>query len=132
MHTRGSTLDRVAGGLGCLSGLGFGAFGVIGTAHFARTGEVWHAMGFPAYGEGPFERVGVPTSVPLLAGFVTVCAAEVVVGCMLWSGVRGARALSVALIPLELTYWVGFALPYGPVLGVLRTAAVTVAARRAA
>lgn len=86
-------------------------------------------MGFPAYGEGPFERVGIPTSVPLLTGFVGVCAAEVVVGTMLWTGERGARRLAVGLLPLELAYWIGFALPYGPVLGLARTAAV-IASRR--
>ena len=124
--------ERVAGGLACLSGLGFGAFGVVGAVHFARRGQVWHVMGFPAYGEGPFERVGIPTSVPLLAGFVAVCAAEVAVGAMLVARAPGARRLSVALLPVELAYWVGFALPYGPVLGVLRTAAVAVSMRRPA
>jgi hypothetical protein len=117
-------MNHMAGALSCLLGLGFGGFAVVGMARFAERGEVWHVMGFPAYGEGPFERVGIPTSVPLLAGFVGVCAAEVVVGTMLWTGRRGAGRLSVGLLPLELAYWIGFALPYGPVLGVARTVAV--------
>jgi hypothetical protein len=122
-------MNRVASGLACVAGLGFGVVGVVGTVHFARYGEVWHFMGFPAYGQGPFERVGIPTSVPLLAGFVGVCAAEVVVGGMLWTHKPAARRFSVALLPLELVYWVGFALPYGPVLGALRTAAVVASVR---
>lgn len=121
---RVGALDRAAGGLSWVLGLGFGVFAVVGTAHYAQRGEVWHVMGFPAYGEGPFERVGIPTSVPLLTGFVGICAAEVVVGTMLWTGKRGARPLSVGLLPLELAYWIGFALPYGPVLGLARTVAV--------
>jgi hypothetical protein len=35
-------------------GLGFGIPGILGTLHFARTGEVWTFLGFPAYGGGPF------------------------------------------------------------------------------
>jgi hypothetical protein len=66
-----------------LLGLGFGIPAVAGTVHFARTGEVWMLLGFPTYGGGPFERMGLPTSIPLLVGFALVCLAEVAVGMML-------------------------------------------------
>jgi len=120
----GDRVSRVAGALAWATGLGFGPLGVYGTIHFAKHGEVWQFMGFPTYGDGPFERIGIPTSVPLLTGFVAVCAAELVVGSMLWASKPGTRRLSIGFLPLELAYWVGFALPVGPVLGVLRTAAV--------
>lgn len=55
------------------TGLGFGPLAVYGTVHFAEQGEVWHFMGLPTYSEGPFERIEIPTSVPLLTGFVVVC-----------------------------------------------------------
>ena len=32
--------------------------------------------------------------------------------------------LALALLPAEVTFWIGFALPLGPVLGVARTALV--------
>ena len=67
-------------------GLGFGLPGAYGTWHFARHGEVWKFPGFPTYGDGPFQRWGLPISVALLLGFVTVCAAQVVVGVLLSSG----------------------------------------------
>ncbi len=120
----GDRASRVAGVLAWATGLGFGPLGVYGTIHFAKHGEIWRFMGFPTYGDGPFERIGIPTSVTLLTGFVAVCAAEVVVGSMLWANKPGARRLSVGLLPLELAYWAGFALPGGLVLGVLRTTAV--------
>jgi hypothetical protein len=50
-------------------GLGFGLPAIVGARHFAETGEVWTFLGFPTYGGGPFERLGLPTSVPLLIGF---------------------------------------------------------------
>jgi hypothetical protein len=102
-------------------GLGFGVPAVFGTLHFAQTGEVWTFMGFPAYGGGPFDRLGLPTSVPLLLGFVLVCLAEVVVGVMLLLGVPRAATASYLLLPFEFVFWIGFALPFGPPLGIART-----------
>lgn len=101
-------------------GLGFGIPGVVGALHLARTGEVWTFLGFPTYGGGPLERWGVPTSVALVTGFVVVCVAEVVLGVMILADAPGTRALSIALLPFELVYWVGFALPVGPPLGLAR------------
>ncbi len=39
---------------------------------------------------------------------------------MVWRG-RG-RILSLALLPVELVFWIGFALPFGPGLGLGRVA----------
>ena len=105
-------------------GLGFGLPGAYGAWYFARHGEVWTFLGFPAYGDGPFVRWGLPTSVTLLLGFVLVCAAEVAVGVLLWRDDDPALWLALALLPVELAFWVGFALPFGPVLGLARTALV--------
>ena len=102
-------------------GLGFGLPAVFGTLHFAQTGEVWFLMGFPSYGGGPFERLGLPTSVPLLLGFVLVCLAEVAVGVMLLLGLPCASTFAYLLLPFEFAYWIGFALPFGPPLGIART-----------
>ena len=110
-----------AGVMSLLLGLGFGLPGVFGARHFARTGEIWTFMGFPTYGEGPFERIGLQTSVPLLIGFVLVCAAEVALGIMLVLDAPYAVALSHVLLPFELFFWIGFALPFGPVVGIPRT-----------
>lgn len=81
------------------------------------------ALPFPAYGGGPFERLGSrpPTSVPLLIGFALVCSAEVAVGVMLLLDVPHAAAVSCLLLPFDLVSWIGFALPFGPPLGIART-----------
>jgi hypothetical protein len=114
-------MTRAAAVLAWISGLGFGLPAVLGLRHFAQHHEVWTFMGFPAYGGGPFERWGIPTSVPLLAGFIAVCAAEIVVGVLLWFGRSIGLSLAIGLLPFELIYWIGFALPYGPILGAIRT-----------
>ena len=58
-----------------------------------------------------------------------MCAAEVVAGILLWKRRRAGLWLSLALLPLEAAYWIGFALPFGPLLGAGKTAAVVVAFR---
>lgn len=110
-----------AGSVSMLLGLGFGLPCVFAIRHFAQTGEVWTFMGFPTYGGGPFERIGVQTSTALLVGFLSVCVAEVALGVMLWAGTPYAPAVSYALLPFELVFWIGFALPFGPLLGIART-----------
>jgi hypothetical protein len=117
-------VNRAAGVCSLVLGLGFGLPGLYGAWYYARQGQVWTFLGFPTYGGGPFERWGFPTSVPLLLGFVAVCAAEVVVGVLLWGGSTIAPWLALALLPVELLFWIGFALPFGPLLGFARTALV--------
>ena len=69
----------------------------------------------------------VETTTPLLIAFVLVCSAELVVGWMLWRRKRAALAISLALLPLELAFWLGFALPVAIALGLARTALVLTA-----
>lgn len=120
-------MDLAAAVLAWISGLGFGIPGVIGLRYFAQHGEVWTFMGFPTYGGGPFENWGIPTSVLLTSGFIAVCAAEVVVGFLLWTGKTIGLWMALALLPFEFFYWIGFALPFGPIFGVIRTVLVIVA-----
>ncbi|MBD8871037.1 hypothetical protein [Nocardioides donggukensis] len=117
-------MTKAAGACSLVLGLGFGLPGVYAAWYYARQGEVWTFLGFPTYGEGPFERWGLETGVGLLLGFVAVCTAEVVVGLLLWSDVTTAPWLALALLPVELVFWIGFALPFGPLLGLARTVLV--------
>ncbi|WP_439938809.1 hypothetical protein ACS3YM_04130 [Nocardia sp. N13] len=121
------TVTRTAAVCSLVLGLGFGLPGVYGAWRLARHGEVWTFLGFPTYGGGPFEKGGLPTSAALIAGFVAVCAAEVACGVLLWRGASSGLWLALALLSVELVFWVGFALPFGPVLGLVRTALVVAA-----
>ncbi len=117
---------RAAGVLALVLGLGFGLPAVYATWYFVRHGEVWTLVDFTTYGGGLFEKIGLDTSVPLLLAFLLVCAAELVLGWWLWTGHPGNRAFAALLLPVELVFWVGFALPIGPVVGVVRTALVLI------
>lgn len=112
---------RTAALLTWVPAIGFGLPAVYGAWYLHDRGHVWTLIGFPAYGDGPFEAVGVRTTVPLLLAFALVGIAEGVVGWLLWKGRRTAPQLAVVLLPFEFVFWIGFALPFGPVLGVART-----------
>lgn len=122
---------RMAAVLAWLPGLGFGIPGVYAVRYFAEWHRPWMFMGFPTYGDGPFESVGIDTSVPLLTLFVAVCLAEVALGVALWRRARGSVAAGLALLPVEFAFWVGFALPFGYLVGAARAVVLLVALRRA-
>lgn len=110
----------VAAALAAFPGLGFGIPCAMGMVHLARTGEVWTFMGFPTYGKGPFEKAGLPTTLPLLGAFLAVCTAEVATAWLLWRRPRVGAPVSLVLLPAELLFWAGFALPFGPPFGIAR------------
>ena len=114
-------VTRTAAVLAWIAGLGFGLPGAYGAAYLARHAEVWSFHGYPTYGGGPFESWGLPTLL-MQMGFVLVCAAELITGNLLWLRRPAGRTLSLALLPVEVFFWVGFALPFGFVLGALRAA----------
>jgi hypothetical protein len=118
---------RVAAIVTWACALGFGLPCVYAIWYFAHRGQVWTFLGFPTYGGGPFEDLGIHTTVPLLVGFLVVCAAELVTGWLLWQHRRAGLVLALVLLPVEFAFWLGFALPFGPVTGVARTALVLLA-----
>jgi hypothetical protein len=126
----GSRAARTAAVLTWVPGLGFGLPGVYAIRYFAERHQPWVFMGFPTYGDGPFEAVGIDTSVPLLGLFLAVCLVELVLGAALWRGARLSVAAGLALLPLEFAFWIGFALPFGYLFGAARAAVLLVALRQ--
>jgi len=43
------------------------------------------------------------------------------------AGARPGLWLALALLPVEFVFWIGFALPFGPIVGVARTVLVDIA-----
>src|SRR5262249_39736443 len=120
----GPAMMKAAAVLAWITGLGFGLLCPYAIWYLADRGEVWTFLGFPTYGEGPFEDIGIETTVPLLVVFLLVCVAEAAAGWLLWRHRRAGAVLALALLPLEFAFWIGFALPYGPPVGVARTVLV--------
>src|SRR2546423_124928 len=91
IHRGGITMTvpallRVAAILHWIIAVGFGVFCFPAIRNLLIGRNIPIVMGFPAYGRGPFERVGITTSVPLLAAFLLICILEAVAGFLLWHG----------------------------------------------
>lgn len=69
-----------------ISGLGFGLPCIYGIWRLVNGKGIAYLMGFPTYGNGPFEKIGVHTTTLLLIGFLLVCALECTAGLGLWRG----------------------------------------------
>ena len=127
---RQRALARTAAVLAWIPGLGFGLFDIPAIWYFAHHHTVGVFIGYPTYGNGPFEDIGIPTTLPLLGAFMLVCIAATVTGWLLWRNHPAAPAISVALLPVEFAFWIGFSLPAGPPLGLIRTALIAKALLR--
>ena len=104
-----------------INGVGFGFPCVLAIRNLMAGRDIPIIMGFPAYGRGPFERIGISTTIPLLAAFLLVCSLEVVAGWLLWSGDKTGAILALVLLPFGAVFWWGFALPIPPIFAVART-----------
>ena len=103
---------RIAGANGIVNGLGFGGFAIPAIVSVGQGHGIIYTFGNPTYGNGPFERIGVPTTVPLLAGFLAACVVQVVGGVLLlWPRPSGI-VVSVVGILLGAPFWWGFNLPF--------------------
>jgi hypothetical protein len=117
-------LLRIAAVLHWLVAIGFGVFCLPAIRNLLSGRDIPMVMGFPAYGRGPFERIGLPTSVPLLAAFLLVCILEAAAGGLLWGGYKAGAVLALALLPVAGVFWWGFALPIPPILALVWTVLV--------
>ena len=86
---------RVAGATGIVNGLGFGGFTIPAMVSVGQGHGILYTFGNPTYGNGPFERIGVPTSVPLLAAFLAACVVQVVGGVLLLWPRRSGIVVSI-------------------------------------
>jgi hypothetical protein len=112
---------RTAAILLWFTAIGFGVFCPPAIRNLLAGRDIPYVMGFPAYGKGPFERVGIPTTVPLLAAFLLVCILEGLAGWLVWNGHKSGAILSLVLIPAGGIFWWGFALPFPPIFALIRT-----------
>ena len=117
---------RIAGAVLGLLGLGFGLPCYFAVRSLAAGHGPAIVMGYPAYGNGPFERVGIHTSVPLVLVFAGICALEVVAGVMVWRGQMVGAVLALALLLPGAAFWWGFALPYAWPLAAVSTVLIIV------
>jgi len=110
---------------------GFGIPAIPCAHHLLRNGRLPSFFGLFRMYEGPvFARVSPPTFAVLLYSFTLLCVAEAVAGALLWNGLRAGAFLSFALLPIEIAFWIAFALPIPPLLATVRLVLTVIAWRR--
>lgn len=112
---------RIASALFVIDGVGFGVFAVPAIVRVLQRRPIPIVFGFPAYGGGPFERIGLKSTVPLLAAFLLVNILEIVAGVLVWNGSRAGAILGFAMVPCGAYFWWGFALPIPPIFAIVRS-----------
>ena len=117
---------RISSVLLFFTGLGFGIPCVLAIRNLRAGRGIPYIMGFPAYGGGPFERIEISTTVPLLAAFLLVCSLEIAAGGLVWDGHKIGAILALALLPFGAFFWWGFALPIPPLFAVVRTVLIVI------
>jgi hypothetical protein len=110
-----------------IEGVGLAIPDLIGIRSLLSGRGVPLVLGYPSYGGGAFERLGMATTVPLLLAFLAVCVLDVVAGVLVWQGQRSGALLSLALLPLGAVFWWGFDLPYPPIIALVRTVLIVLA-----
>lgn len=113
-------IHTIGGGLPCL----------LAIRNLMTGRELPVILGFTAYGGGPFERLGIRTTVPLLTLFLLVCLLEGAASWLLWGGHRSGALLALALLPAGAWFWWGFALPWPALFALIRTALIVLSWRR--
>ncbi len=113
------TMIRIAAALNVVIAVGLGVFCIPAIGNLALGRDIPLVMGFPAYGHGPFERIGIRTTIPLLVLFLAVCIVQGVAGIQLWGGHRSDGVLSLVMVPVAGVFWWGFALPIPPIAAVV-------------
>lgn len=89
----------------------------------------WFFDLFPMYG-GPWsEQVDVGVFAALLIAFLLVLMVSAFAAWLVWRGSRIGAILSLALLPVEIVFWVGFALPVPWAFGVARVVLLLLAWR---
>ena len=103
---------RFTGVYGIVGPLGFGAFTIPAIVSVAQGHGIIYVFGNPTYGEGPLDRIGVPTTVSLLAGFLAACLVQLIGGGLLiWLRPSGFIVLPIGML-LSAIFWWGFDLPF--------------------
>ena len=102
---------RFVGVAGAIGPLGFGGFAIPAIVSVAQGRGIIYVWGNPTYGDGPFERIRVPTTVPLLVGFLAACLVQLVgAGLLIWLRPSGFIVMPAGML-LSAIFWWGFDLP---------------------
>ncbi len=105
-----------------LGAVGIGLSATLVASHLLRVRAFPMAMHIRLFGGGAFERWSPEVVVVLLGLLTAICAMQLFAGWLIWNRQQLGATVMLALLPLEVAFWIGFALPYPPPLAAIRLA----------
>jgi hypothetical protein len=101
----------------CIDAFGW-LLGVVPTLYYAFTrGTLPTLAGIRLLG-GPFEKLGLEGLIVAGIVFIVVSALKILAAYWLWNSRLDGAVLELILLGLSAIFWYGFALPFGPLLGI--------------
>jgi len=76
---------------------------------------------------GPFEKLGIEALIVAGIGYIMVSALKILAAYWLWNTRMDGAVLEVILLGLSAIFWFGFALPLGPLLGIIQVVLLALA-----
>jgi hypothetical protein len=94
--------------------------GVIPTLYYAFSrGHLPVLAGIPLLA-GPFERLGLNNLIVAGIGYVIVSGLKILAAYWLWGARMDGAVLELIMLGLSAIFWYGFALPLGPLFGIVQ------------
>lgn len=78
---------------------------------------------------GPFEKLGLEALIVAGVGYIIVSGLKILAAYWLWSSRMDGAVLELILLGLSAIFWYGFALPLGPLLGIIQAVLLILAWR---
>ena len=92
--------------------------GVIPTLYYAFSHRTLPTVGGIRLLGGPFETLGIEALIVAGIVYVVVSALKIMAAYWLWNSRKDGAVLELILLSLSIVFWYGFALPFGPPLGI--------------
>jgi hypothetical protein len=92
--------------------------GVVPTLYYAFTRRSLPTLAGIRLLSGPFEKLGLEGLIVAGIVFVVVSALKILAAYWLWNSRLDGAVLELILLGLSTMFWYGFALPFGPLLGI--------------
>jgi hypothetical protein len=92
--------------------------GVIPTLYYAFSHRTLPTVGGIRLLGGPFETLGIEALIVAGIVYVVVSALKIMAAYWLWNSRIDGAVLELILLGLSTVFWYGFALPFGPPLGI--------------
>lgn len=78
---------------------------------------------------GPLEKLGLEALIVAGISYIIVSGLKVLAGYWLWGSRKDGAVLELVLLGLSAIFWYGFALPLGPLFGIIQVVLLVLAWR---